>query len=73
MWTNISLNTHLVWEDVLWSVTAIWVEDHDAEPVTIQRTGTTSIGADDSPEAILTVALGSVLASSGLNRSAPGD
>ena len=66
MWTNISLNTHLVWETVLWTVTAVWLEDEDAEPVAIQQTGTAALRDSDDPEAILTVALGSFLARNGL-------
>lgn len=71
MWTNVSLNCHPIWDEVQWSVTAIWRDTIDAEPVMLTRTGRASMGDHDSPERILTAALDAFVREARLERGTP--
>lgn len=53
MWTHISLNVQIVWDDALWRQVAVWQEDDGAEPVVIERSGRVPLGSDRSPGATL--------------------
>jgi hypothetical protein len=57
MWTHVHLACHLVWDDVLWSVTAVWQDDHDSEPVTITRSGRAAVAGLDHPHEHLLAAV----------------
>jgi hypothetical protein len=49
MWTNVSLNLTIVWDDALWRMTAIWQEDSETEPVMLEKSGRVSLSGDTSP------------------------
>lgn len=53
MWTHVSLNAHVVWEDALWTVVAVWQEDPGVEPLTLERSGRVPLTGDWTPEAVL--------------------
>jgi hypothetical protein len=53
MWTHISLNLEIVWEDALYRVVAIWNEDGEGEPIVIERGGRVPLSDDRSPEGML--------------------
>jgi hypothetical protein len=57
MWSHVSIQCHVVWEDVLWSARAIWTDDTDAAPVVMQKSGRVHLGADDGPDAVLLAAV----------------
>jgi len=50
MFTHISLNVEIVWDDALWRLLAIWQEDDAAEPVVLEKAGRVALGTDRSPE-----------------------
>lgn len=49
MWTNVSLNCTIVWDDALWRMSAVWQEGPEDEPVLLQKEGRVSLGGDTSP------------------------
>lgn len=53
MWTHVSLNAEIVWDDVLWRAVALWQDDDAAEPVVMEKSGRVPVGADATPEAAL--------------------
>lgn len=57
MLTHVSLSLHLVWEDVLWSVVALYEDGDGSDPVAIYRSGRAPVGAEDSPQALLQAAV----------------
>jgi len=52
MWTHLSLNVEVVWDDALYRLLAIWQDDDASEPVVIEKGGRVPLGSDDSPEGI---------------------
>ncbi len=57
MLTHIHLNAHVVWDDVLWQVIAIYQDSADAEPVTLERAGRAPLDGEDSPYGVLAAAV----------------
>ena len=52
MFTHISLNVEVVWDDALWRLLAIWQEDDSADPVVLEKAGRVALGTDRSPEVV---------------------
>jgi len=52
MFTHVSLNLELVWDDILWRLVAVWQEDDAAEPVVLEKAGRVAAGTDRSPEVL---------------------
>jgi hypothetical protein len=68
MWTHLSLNVEVVWDDVLYRLIAIW-QDHDAaEPVVLEKGGRAPLGDDRSPEGAMRAALAASAAELGQER-----
>jgi hypothetical protein len=65
MWTHISVNAHVVWDDALWTVVGIWQDDEVSPPVALERSGRVALTGDTGPQEVLERVL------SALNR--PGD
>lgn len=61
MWTHVSINVTPVWEDALYRLVALWVDDDGSEPVVIEKGGRVALGPDDSPEGILRSVAGALL------------
>lgn len=40
MWSSVTLSARPTWDLISYSVTAVWLEDPDAEPVVLTRSGT---------------------------------
>lgn len=57
MWTHISLNVHVVWDDALWSVTALYQDDQESEPIALSKSGRASLEGVEDPDGILAVAV----------------
>jgi hypothetical protein len=57
MWTHVSLNLDIVWEDVLWRALAIWQEDEHSEPVVLEKGGRVPLPADGGPDEALYAAV----------------
>jgi hypothetical protein len=57
MWTHVSLNAHIVWDDALWTLTALWVDDPESEPIALERSGRVPLGGDDGPQHVITQVL----------------
>jgi len=53
MWTHVSLNAEIVWEDVLWRAVALWQDSDTDEPIVMEKSGRVALGADATPEAAL--------------------
>jgi len=60
MFTTTTLITHRVWDEVLWSATAVWDDGSGAEPARLYASGRAPLGADDTPTALLTAAVGAM-------------
>ena len=56
MWTHVHLECHIVWDDVLWAVSAVWADEDSSEPVVMVKRGRCPIGADSGPDAALLAA-----------------
>lgn len=56
MWTHVHLNCHVVWNDVLWTVTAVWQDDGEEPPVILEKSGRCALGDLDGPDAVLAAA-----------------
>lgn len=65
MWTHISVNAHVVWDDALWTLTALWQDDPEQQPVALERSGRVPLGGDDGPLHVMTQILAAL--------SRPGD
>jgi len=63
MWTNVSLNCTIVWDDCLWRMTAIWQETAEDEPIMLERSGRVPLGGDTSPRYALERAVAGMWAS----------
>jgi len=57
MWTSISLNCHQVWDQVMWSATAIWVQDDVSEPIVLTKSGVVPVGDNEQPATLLKAAV----------------
>jgi hypothetical protein len=56
MWTSIHLQVSEVWDDLLWTCTAIWTDDEWSTPVVLQKSGRTPAnGATCPPQMIAAV------------------
>jgi hypothetical protein len=73
MWTHISLNVDIVWEDVLWREVAIWQDDDAGEPVALEKGGRVPLGADRTPEGALAVAIAAARSERGLEQLLAGE
>jgi hypothetical protein len=72
MWSSIHLSALPVWGEVSYTVTATWRDDHEAEPVTLTRSGIAQVHPHDDPIGMLQAVL-SCLNQTGLEQSqAPG-
>lgn len=60
MYTQVTLTTTTLWDDVLWHVTATWRDDLEAPPVVITRSGRASLYGDWRPRQILQAAISSI-------------
>lgn len=60
MWTSIHLATHQVWDDLLWSVTALWDEGDGTPPVALTKQGQCPLHGADAPHDMLAAALKSM-------------
>lgn len=56
MWTHVHLNCHVVWNDVLWSVTAVWQDDAEEKPVVLEKSGRAPLSEGDGPDEVLIAA-----------------
>ena len=56
MWTHVSLHVHIVWQEAIWSASAVWQDDPSEQPVTMSKSGRVSLGADTGPDAALLAA-----------------
>lgn len=63
MWTHVSLQAHIVWEDVLWQAILIWEEDDPESRVTLEKSGRVPLPADGGPEDALSAAVAACRAS----------
>lgn len=50
MWTHVSLNVEIVWDDALWRAVSIWQDDDVSEPIVMEKSGRVPLGADTTPE-----------------------
>lgn len=57
MWTHVSLNCEIVWDDALYRVLAIWQESAEVEPVVLERSGRVPLGGDATPRGALKAAV----------------
>lgn len=57
MFTNVHLALHPVWDDLLWSATAIWDEGDGTAPVVLSKTGQVPLRGVDSPHDMLALAV----------------
>ena len=57
MLTHVTLSAHLVWDEVLWQVVAIYQDSADGEPVALHRSGRASAAGQDAPQAVLAAAV----------------
>jgi hypothetical protein len=57
VFTTTTLITHQVWDEVIWSATAVWDDGSGAEPARLSVSGRAPAGDDDSPIGLLTAAL----------------
>lgn len=62
MWVSIHLEVHQVWDELLWSVRAIWREDEASESVILVRSGRASCYGLQRPEQILRAAVSALTA-----------
>jgi hypothetical protein len=53
MWTHVSLNLTLVWEEVLYTALAIWQDDLEADQVVMRKSGRVALPADGGPDEAL--------------------
>lgn len=53
MWSHISLNAEVVWDDALWRFIAIWQDDDVSDAVTLEKSGRVPLRGDRHPEEIL--------------------
>jgi len=53
MWTHVSVNAHIVWDDALFSLVAVWQDDEISEPVALERRGRVPLDGDDGPQHVL--------------------
>ena len=61
MWTHVSLNAHIVWEEVLWEARLIWQDGPDAEPIVLEKSGRVPLPADGGPEQAIAAAAAGLL------------
>lgn len=71
MWTNVSLNCTIVWDDCLWRMTAIWQEGPEDEPVMLEKSGRVPLGSDTSPRNALRRAVVAMERETGLQPPEP--
>lgn len=57
MLTHLHLTAHVVWDDVLWQVIAIYQDSADGESVTLHHSGRAPLDGEDSPQAVLAAAV----------------
>lgn len=57
MWTSATLTTTLLWDDLLWWVSATWQDDAESEPTVISKQGRVPAHGADAPFEILTAAM----------------
>lgn len=57
MLTHIHLTAHVVWDDVLWQVIAIYQHEADGESVALERSGRAPLDGQDAPQAVLAAAV----------------
>jgi hypothetical protein len=57
MFQTVTLRCQIVWEDVLWTVLAVWQEDDASEPIVMEKSGRCSLGGDSGPDAVLSAAV----------------
>lgn len=57
MWTNINLTTHVVWDEILWTVVAIWQDGLGNDAVVMEKSGRCAVGVEDGPDAVLLAAV----------------
>lgn len=53
MLTHVAIQAHVVWDDILWSVRAMYQEAPTEAPVVLTKSGQTPMTDDDSPEGVL--------------------
>lgn len=53
MWTHLSLNVSIVWDDALWRTVALWQETPEEEPVVLEKSGRVSIEGAVGPDEII--------------------
>lgn len=56
MWTHVSLNVDIVWEEVLYRCVAIWQEQPGLEPVCLEKSGRTALPPGGGPDEALAAA-----------------
>lgn len=60
MLTHIRVNAHVVWDDVMYHVSAAYQDDPQERPVVLEKRGVEPLGDDDSPEGVLAAVLGAL-------------
>jgi hypothetical protein len=68
MWTHVSLNAEIVWEDVIWRAILVWEDEAGGDPVVLEKSGRVHLGADGTPEEALKRACDAASAQDGVLR-----
>lgn len=57
MLTHLHLTAHVVWDDVLWQVIAVYQDGADSQTVALEHSGRAPLDGEDSPQAVLAAAV----------------
>lgn len=60
MYTQVTLTSTTLWDEVTWHVTATWRDDLESPPVVITRSGRAALHGDWRPAQILAAALSAI-------------